>query len=87
MATVTEYADQKTELEGKIRSLEAERATLFNDITSLKEKIASFELQRTAETLQEEVESLRIEKAVLEEKMSAFTTEEQKPQPTEGYQV
>ncbi len=87
MATVTEYADQKTELEGKIRSLEAERTTLLNDITSLKEKIASFELQRTAETLEEEVESLRTEKAVLEEKVSAFTPEEQKPQPTEGFQA
>ncbi len=87
MATVTEYVDQKTELEGKIRSLEAERTTLLSDITSLKEKVASFELQRTAETLEEEVNSLRTEKAVLEEKMSAFTSEEQKPQPTEGYQA
>jgi beta-N-acetylglucosaminidase len=88
METVTEYADQKTELEGKIRSLETERATLLSDITSLKEKMAAFELQRTAETLTEEVESLRTEKAVLEEKVSAFTTpEEQKPQPTEGFQA
>ncbi len=87
MATVTEYADQKTELEEKIRSLEGERATLLNDIVSLKEKIAAFELQRTAETLEEEVESLRTEKAVLEERVSTFVSEEQQPQATEGYQV
>lgn len=94
MATVTEYADQKTELEERIKSLEAEREGLNNDIVSLKEKIAAFELQRTAETLEEEVESLRTEKAVLEEKVSTFTSdepevhfEEQQVQPTEGYQV
>ena len=86
METVTEYADQKTELEEKIKALEGERATLFNDITSLKEKIAAFELQRTADALEGEVESLRTEKAILEEKMSTFASEGQQ-QTTEGYQV
>lgn len=90
METVTEYVDQKTELEEKIKSLEAERASLFSDIAALKDKIATFELQKTAETLENEVESLRTEKAVLEEKAAGFVSEEAyetQSQASEGYQV
>jgi 3-phenylpropionate/cinnamic acid dioxygenase small subunit len=91
METVTEYADHKTELEERIRSLESERASLLNDIAALKEKIATFELEKAATSLENEVESLRTEKAVLEEKVAAFASEDtyaEQPQPAaEGYQA
>ena len=76
METVTEYADRKTELEGKIGSLEAERNSLLGDIASLKERIATLELERTANSLEGEVDALRTEKAVLEEKAAKFGEEQ-----------
>ena len=54
MAVVTEYADQRTELE---------------------EKIATYELDKSAKALTSEVEALRTEKAVLEEKAAAYEAE------------
>ncbi|MDA4128486.1 MAG: hypothetical protein OK422_03360 [Thaumarchaeota archaeon] len=92
MATVTEYADHKTELEERIRSLESERTSLLNDIAALKDKIATFELEKAATGLENEVESLRTEKAVLEEKVATYATEEsfvEQPRPAaeEAYQV
>ena len=76
METVTEYADRKTELEGKIGSLETERNSLLSDIASLKERIATLELERMANTLEGEVDALRTEKAVLEEKAAKFSEEQ-----------
>ena len=75
MEAVTQFADQRTELEEKIRSLEAEKASLLSGIASLKEKIATYELEKSASTLESEVESLRTEKAVLEEKAAAYEAE------------
>lgn len=75
MAVVTEYADQRTELEEKIRSLEAEKASMLSDVASLKEKIATYELDKSAKALESEVEALRTEKAVLEEKAAAYEAE------------
>jgi len=75
MAVVTEYADQRTELEEKIRSFEAEKASILADIASLKEKIATYELDKSAKALESEVEALRTEKAVLEEKAAAYEAE------------
>ena len=75
MAVVTEYADQRTELEEKIRSLEAEKATILADIASLKEKIATYELDKSAKALESEVQALRTEKAVLDEKAAAYEAE------------
>ena len=75
MEVVTEYADQRTELEEKIRSLEAEKASLLAGIASLKEKIATYELERSATQLESEVEALRTEKAVLDEKAAAYEAE------------
>ena len=72
MEAVTEYADQRTELEEKIRSLESEKATLLADVASLKEKIATFELEKSANALDSEVQALRTEKAVLEEKAASY---------------
>jgi predicted nucleic acid-binding Zn-ribbon protein len=72
MEMVTEYADRRTELEGKIRALEDEKADLLSGIASLKEKIAEFELERSANALQSEVEALRTEKAALEEKAATY---------------
>jgi chromosome segregation ATPase len=75
MEAVTQYADQRTELEEKIRSLEAEKASLLSGIASLKEKIAGYELEKAATTLASEVEALRTEKAVLEEKAATYEAE------------
>lgn len=76
METVTEYADRKAELEEKIGSLEAERNSLLSDIASLKERIVTLELERTANSLEGEVDALRTEKSVLEEKAAKFSEEE-----------
>ena len=75
MEVVTEYADQRPELEEKIRSFEAEKASLLAGIASLKEKIATYELERSATQLESEVEALRTEKAVLDEKAAAYEAE------------
>lgn len=75
MEVVTEYADQRTELEEKIRSFEAEKASLLADVASLKEKIANYELEKSANALESEVQALRTEKAVLEEKAATYEAE------------
>lgn len=88
METVTEYADQKTELEEKIRSLEAEKASLLSGVASLKERIAMYELKKSAASLESEVEALRTEKAVLDEKAAAYEAEvgyNLPPMGTEGF--
>jgi len=74
MEAVAQYADRKTELEEKIRSLEAERNFLVSDIAALKEKVTELELERQANSLKSEVEALRTEKAVLEEKAATYET-------------
>ncbi len=84
MSTVTELLDRKTELEGRIRGLEEERASLMNDIATLKERLTTLELERHASSLAGEVEALRTEKAVLEEKVASS---ESPSIPNEGYQV
>jgi peptidoglycan hydrolase CwlO-like protein len=87
LEAVTQFADQRTELEEKIRSLESEKATLLSGIASLKEKIATYELEKSASALESEVESLRTEKAVLEEKAAAYEAEagyELPPSAAEG---
>ena len=66
---------QRTELEEKIRSLEAAKASLLSDVASLKEKIATFELEKSANALESEVQALRTEKAVLEEKAASYEAE------------
>lgn len=83
MAVVTEYVDRRTELEVRIRSLESEQTTLLSEISSLKERLATLELERHAASLNNEVEALRTEKAVLEEKIATYSG----PVPTESYQV
>jgi hypothetical protein len=90
METVTQYADNKTELEERIRSMENERGILLTDIASLKERLAVLELERCSESLESEVEALRTEKAILEEKIATYTTEDTPditPIPSEGYQA
>jgi hypothetical protein len=84
MSTVTELLDRKTELEGRIRGLEEERTSLINDIVTLKERVTTLELERHANSLASEVEALRTEKAVLEEKVVSYQSPSM---PTEGYQV
>ena len=72
MEAVEQYPDRKTELEAKIRSLESERSFLVSDIANLKEKVVELELEKQANSLQGEVEALRTEKAVLEEKAASY---------------
>jgi len=88
LEAVTQFADQRTELEEKIRSLEAEKASLLSGIASLKEKIAAYELEKSASALESEVQSLRTERAVLEEKAASYEAEagyELPPSTTEGF--
>jgi chromosome segregation ATPase len=84
MEVITEYADHRTELDGRIRSLESEQTSLLAEIASLKEKLATLELERHATSLSNEVEALRTEKAVLEEKIGTYSSP---ITPTESYQV
>ena len=85
MEVVTEYVDHRTELEGRIEALEAEQASLIADITALKEKLTTLELERHASSLNNEVEALRTEKAVLEEKIASYSVES--AASGESYQV
>lgn len=85
MEVVTQYVDHKTELEERINALEAEQASLISDISALKEKLTTLEMERHASSLANEVEALRTEKAVLEEKISSYAVESSAS--TEGYQV
>jgi len=75
MEVVTQYGDHKAELEERIHSLEAEQTSLIADISALKEKLTELELERHAASLTNEVEALRTEKAVLEEKISSYAIE------------
>lgn len=84
MVMVTELVNQKAELEERIRILDEERSTLINSIAGLKERLANLELERHMNSLTHEVEALRTEKAVLEEKVASY---ESSTTPNEGYQV
>jgi len=85
MEVITQYADHKTELEERIHALEAEQASLITGISALKERLTELELERHASSLANEVEALRTEKAVLEEKISSYAVES--VASSEGYQV
>ena len=84
MAVVTEYVDHRAELEVRIRALESEQTSLLSEISGLKERLATLELERHAASLNNEVEALRTEKAVLEEKIATYSGP---VGPTESYQV
>lgn len=84
MEVITEYVDHRAELEERIRSLESEQSNLLAEISSLKEKLTNLELERHAASLSNEVEALRTEKAVLEEKVSMYSSP---IAPNESYQV
>jgi len=85
MEVVTQYVDRKTELEGHIVELETEQASLIREISTLKERLTTLEMERHASSLASEVEALRTEKAVLEEKISSYAVESLVS--AEGYQV
>jgi chromosome segregation ATPase len=84
MEVITEYADHRAELEERIRSLESEQTTLLTEISSPKEKLMTLELERHAASLSTEVEALRTEKAVLEEKVATYSSP---LTPNESYTV
>lgn len=83
MEVMTEYANHRTELEERVRSLESQQSTLLAEISSLKEKLTTLELERHANSLSNEVEALKTEKAVLEEKIATFSS----PITSESYQI
>ena len=85
MEVVTQYVDHKTELEERINALETEQASLITAISALKDRLTELELERHASLLANEVEALRTEKAVLEEKISSYAVES--AASSEGYQV
>lgn len=87
MEVITQYADRKTELGERIRLLEEERSSLMSDIVSLKEKLTVLDLERHSASLGNEVEALRTEKTVLEEKITSLGVDNPSSSPTEGYQV
>ena len=84
MEAVTGYADRKAELEEKIRSLEAEKSLLLAEVEALKEKLATLELERAAAALQSEVDSLKNEKAALENKVEEYIPLPYEVQPAVG---
>ena len=86
MEVVTQYMNDKSELEARVQGLEEERSSLINDIAALKEKLAVLELQRHATSLNGEVEALRTERAVLEEKITTYSIESSSAS-RESYQV
>ena len=73
MELITQYANRRAELEDRIQSLEGEHSLLIADISALKERLTTLELERHAASLSTEVEALRTEKAVLEEKIATFS--------------
>lgn len=75
MEVSTEHADQRTRLEEKIRSLDAEKASLLGGIASVKERIAILRLEKSARELESEVQALRTEKANLEQKAASLEAE------------
>lgn len=86
MEAVMEYADRKTELEEKIQSLGAEKNLLLAEVSALREKVATLELERAASALQSEVEVLKNEKAALEEKVTEYAPAPYEIQPAvEGH--
>lgn len=85
MEVVTQYVDRKTELDEKIRGLEREQSLLISDISALKEKLTTLEMERHASSLATDVEALRTEKVVLEEKIASYSVES--AASSEGYQV
>jgi len=85
MATMIELVDPKAQLEERIRTLEEERTALMESIAMLKERVTNLELERQASSLTNEVEALRTEKAVLEEKIASYGPSP--ASPVEAYQV
>jgi len=68
-ATIPTFADAKSQLEERIRHLEEQRAALQGDIESLSETITIKTLERNASSLESQVQSLRIEKTALEDRV------------------
>ncbi|MGA2663673.1 MAG: hypothetical protein ABSF83_01840 [Nitrososphaerales archaeon] len=73
--TTTSFADTKNQLEGRIRHLEEQRAALQGDIESLNETITIKTLERNASSLENQVQSLRIEKIALEDRVGHLSSD------------
>jgi membrane-bound lytic murein transglycosylase B len=66
----SQFATRRSQLREKIRALETERTALEREIATLKEKVDVVELERYSTSLDNEVGTLKIEKAILEEKVA-----------------
>lgn len=84
MEAITEYVNHRAAIEERINSLESEQTALLTEISTLKEKLTTLELERHANSLSNEVEALRTEKTVLEEKIATYSSS---VAATDSYQV
>ncbi|MGB9622311.1 MAG: hypothetical protein ACPL07_00560 [Candidatus Bathyarchaeia archaeon] len=69
--------DRKKELEARIQALEAEKATLLEEIPHLREKLTVLKLERHAQALGNEVSSLKAERSNLEQEIANYTNPQQ----------
>ena len=81
METITSFADTKSQLEDRIRHLEEQRSALQGDIESLNETITIKTLERNASSLESQVQSLRVEKTALEDRVVRLSSDAELPSP------
>lgn len=66
----TQFATRKSQLKERIKAMENERNSLEREILALREKVDIMELERYSSSLDNEIGTLKIEKAILEEKIA-----------------
>ncbi len=81
METITPFVDTKSQLEDRIRHLEEQRSALQGDIESLNETITIKTLERNASSLESQVQSLRIEKTALEDRVVRLSSDAELSSP------
>jgi len=73
MELIQSLADRKTELEDKIQALDAEKATLLEEIPNLKENLTVLKLEHHAQALENEVSNLKAERSNLMQEIASYT--------------
>jgi len=81
METISSFADTKSQLEDRIRHLEEQRSALQGDIESLNETITIKTLERNASSLESQVQSLRIQKTTLEDRVVRLSSDAELSSP------